>query len=153
MAGLKNCIIKAFDDLLIIELYAMLRARCEVFTVEQRCNYLDLDGIDQSSHHILVKSDDNKISSYCRLVSPEVKYGYPSIGRVLTLKEYRGHGMCRDMLLKTMEYSKEIYPDQPIVVAAQAYLEKFYSSLGFVSEGDIFIEAGIEHIFMKHDWR
>lgn len=146
-----HCIIKPFDDLSKSELYEILKARCEVFTVEQHCRYQDLDDIDQSAHHIWTTANDNSLSSYCRLVSPDVKYGTPSIGRVLTLKEHRGQGISRNLLQHGMNFSREIYPGKPIVVSAQAYLENFYSSLGFVREGNIYIEADIEHVYMKSD--
>ena len=35
-----------FDDLEPRHLYALLRARVEVFVIEQRCAFLDTDGID-----------------------------------------------------------------------------------------------------------
>jgi predicted GNAT family N-acyltransferase len=34
---------------------------------------------------------------------------------------------------------------------AQAYLEKWYGKMGFVPEGEIFIEEDIEHIAMRLD--
>jgi len=37
---------------------------------------------------------------------------------------------------------------QPIKIGAQAYLEKFYGSLGFVQCGDGYLEDGIPHIPM-----
>ena len=42
----------------------------------------------------------------------------------------------------------ELYGKQPIRIGAQLYLNKFYSSLGFVNQGEVYLEDGIEHIEM-----
>ncbi|EFB93123.1 MAG: hypothetical protein E7E95_02670 [Prevotella bivia] len=38
---------KAFHELTVDELYAILKLRSEVFIVEQQCVYQDVDGIDK----------------------------------------------------------------------------------------------------------
>ena len=47
---------KAFAELTTRELYAMLALRSEVFIVEQRCVYLDPDGLDLDAHHLFGRS-------------------------------------------------------------------------------------------------
>ena len=44
--------VKYFDELSTRELYEILRARAEVFAVEQNCVYQDLDGKDYKSLHV-----------------------------------------------------------------------------------------------------
>jgi ElaA protein len=44
--------------------------------------------------------------------------------------------------------ARELGPCQ-MTMAAQLYLEKFYQKFGFVSEGSVFIEEGIQHITMS----
>ncbi len=43
---------KAFQDLALEELYALLMVRSEVFVVEQECAYQDIDGDDLQSIHL-----------------------------------------------------------------------------------------------------
>ena len=43
---------KSFQELTVDELYELLRARSEVFVVEQNCVYQDLDSDDQESIHL-----------------------------------------------------------------------------------------------------
>ena len=43
---------KLFEELTTTELYEILRARFEVFVIEQECVYLDIDGVDYRSLHI-----------------------------------------------------------------------------------------------------
>jgi predicted GNAT family N-acyltransferase len=49
---------KTFEELSKEELYALLRLRCEVFVVEQNCNFLDLDNKDQKCLHVCGYRDD-----------------------------------------------------------------------------------------------
>lgn len=40
------------------------------------------------------------------------------------------------------------YPNRPVKIQAQAYLEKFYGSFGFKSVSDYYLEDDIKHIDM-----
>ena len=44
---------KSFSELNIDELFDIMVLRQEVFIVEQDCAYMDADGKDQKSHHLL----------------------------------------------------------------------------------------------------
>jgi len=44
--------VKTFDELSTTELYQILKARNEVFVVEQNCPYLDTDGTDEIALHL-----------------------------------------------------------------------------------------------------
>ena len=48
---------KFFDELNTRELYAILKARVDVFVVEQKCAYPELDGIDYKSLHVYNDAD------------------------------------------------------------------------------------------------
>ena len=139
--------LKKFDDLSAAELYNILRLRSEVFVVEQNCVYLDLDNKDQDCHHLMGLMDGQLIA-YTRLVPPGVSYEYPSIGRVVTSPSARRGGFGRSLMEKSIEQTKQLYGDAPIRIGAQLYLQSFYTSLGFLTSSDIYLEDGIEHIEM-----
>jgi ElaA protein len=40
------------------------------------------------------------------------------------------------------------YGEGPIRIGAQCYLIQFYGSFGFIEEGEMYLEDGIEHIEM-----
>jgi ElaA protein len=42
----------------------------------------------------------------------------------------------------------EKFGKQPIRIGAQLYLQKFYSSFGFIKDSDMYLEDDIEHIEM-----
>ena len=77
---------KRFAELTSVELYALLAARGAVFVVEQRCAYLDADGLDVCAWHLLgcaQRNGERVLAAYLRLVEPGRKFDEPSIGRVL----------------------------------------------------------------------
>src|SRR4029453_16704038 len=71
-----------FDELSPRELHDIYQARVEVFVVEQKCPFQDVDGADPECWHLVGRSAAGSIVAYCRLVPPGTKFAEPSIGRV-----------------------------------------------------------------------
>ncbi|HRN79243.1 MAG TPA: GNAT family N-acetyltransferase [Ferruginibacter sp.] len=136
-----------FHSLNTNQLYQILRARQEVFIIEQDCNYLDCDGRDLPGEHLWI-SYNNELAAYARLLPPGVAYAGSSIGRVLTTKPYRGKGFGKQLMERAIHLLETQYPQSAIYISAQQYLEKFYSDLGFVSTGESYLEDDIPHIKM-----
>lgn len=146
--------VKRFSELTVDELYEILRDRSQVFVVEQGCAYQDLDGKDERSIHIFIREEnqikeDNRILAYLRVIIPEEGRDTVSIGRVLTIKEARRHGLARKLMQKGIEVAKSLAPT--IEIEAQAYLKEFYESLGFIACSDVFQYEGRPHISMVLD--
>lgn len=139
-------IVKRFKDLSKEELYEILRCRAEVFIVEQKIPYQDIDHVDEYSTHVFAM-DGDRLVTYLRVIDPGVKCDSASIGRVLVMKDYRGRGIARRLMRKGMEIALEISPE--IEISAQPYLHDFYQSLGFTQTSDIFIYGERPHIRMK----
>lgn len=139
--------IKSFDELTNHELYNMLRLRCDVFVVEQNCPYLDLDNKDQKGFHLLYYVD-NKLAGVTRLLPKGVSYDEVSIGRVVIAKSHRGLGLGVKLMEASIKGCEEKFGKGPIRISAQYHLSKFYQSLGFVEQGEVYDEDGIPHIGM-----
>jgi len=138
-----------FRELELDELYALLRLRQEVFVVEQNCAYLDLDGKDQVAHHMLAL-EDGKLVAYQRCLPPGASYaGESSIGRIIVHPGHRGTQLGRELVIKGIKHNLDTWPDTAICISAQAHLQRFYGSLGFVAEGDEYMEDGIPHRKMR----
>lgn len=138
-----------FQGLSLETLYTVLALRQEVFMMEQTCYYLDADGRDQVSWHLMGRDEHGKIVAYARLLPPGVPFeGHTSIGRVLSAAEVRRTGAGRALLQKAIEESIRIFGHFPICISAQSYLLRFYRSFGFVEEGAEYLEDGIPHIHM-----
>lgn len=139
--------LKSFDQLSNLELYALLRLRSEIFVVEQRCIFQDMDGKDAFCHH-LIGTKDGVLMAYSRIVPPGVSYTYPSIGRVVVAAAGRGNMYGVELMEQSVKVVSEIYGNHNIRIGAQLYLKKFYESFGFIQSGDIYDEDGIDHIEM-----
>lgn len=143
-----NWICKSFEELTTLELYALLQLRNEVFIVEQNCPYLDVDGKDLKSFHLMAWKEDRLIA-YTRLIPPGISYDEVSIGRVVNSPSVRGSGIGKELMQLSIAKIYELFGKQDILIGAQFYLKKFYSDLGFEQEGDVYLEDNIEHILMR----
>lgn len=139
--------LKHFKELSPTELYAIMRVRQEVFIVEQNCPYLDADGKDVYCQH-LIGMADGEIAAYARIVPPQVSYAEPSIGRVITTAKYRSGGYGRLLMQKAITETINAFGAVDIRIGAQLYLKKFYEGFGFVQQGEVYDEDGIDHIIM-----
>lgn len=140
--------LKAFHELKPIELYNILRLRSAIFVVEQQCIFEDIDGKDIERCYHLFSWDDDRMSAYARIFPPRVVYEESSIGRVCTNLHHRGKGLGRKLMAEALHQSEILFPGEPIKIAAQYYLRKFYESFGFEMVGECFLEDNIEHVYM-----
>ena len=138
---------KNFEELSIDELYAVLHLRQEVFIVEQECPYLDADNSDQNAFHLLCY-EDNKLIAYLRAFKPGVKYEGSSMGRIVTEINSRGLGLGKEITKEGVKFLNKEYPNQEIVISAQHRLKNFYTDLGFIPRGEVYLEDDIDHIQM-----
>ena len=129
------------------EVFDMLRLRQSVFIVEQNCPYPDIDDADIKGSHLLAWQEGELIAC-SRLLGPGITYPNPSIGRVATAASHRGGGLGRRLMERSIVLISQAYPDQAIKIGAQHYLEKFYMSLGFQTQSEVYLEDGIPHIDM-----
>ena len=140
--------IKRFNELFISDLYQVLQLRAKVFVVEQNCVYQDLDDKDLKSLHLCAWMD-NQLAAYCRLLPPGVSYPEASIGRIATALTYRKAGYGRQLVQSAIDLTLEKFGCKKITISAQAYLQHFYESFGFVNTGEMYLEDHIPHIKMK----
>ena len=145
-------VLKKFDELSPQQVYAILQLRNEVFVVEQNCVFQDADDKDQASYH-LMGFNGNKLVAYTRLVPAGEIYEQPSIGRVVTSPSVRATGAGRQLMNESITAIHNLFGNQPIKIGAQLYLKKFYESLGFQQVSDIYLEDGIEHIYMIREYQ
>jgi ElaA protein len=140
-------LLKKFEELTPYQLYAILKLRSEVFVVEQNCVFQDADDKDQSSYH-LMGFNNNKLIAYTRLVPPGKIYEQVSIGRVVTSPSVRGSGAGKELMKQSVDAVYNLFGAQPIKLGAQLYLKQFYGLFGFEQMSDVYLEDGIEHIYM-----
>ncbi|MEU5258193.1 GNAT family N-acetyltransferase [Amycolatopsis sp. NPDC021455] len=130
-------------ELTAAQLHDILRLRAEVFVVEQKAAYLDVDGHDlrPDTRHLWFE-EESGVTAYLRvLLDPD---GVRRIGRVVTAAPARGAGLAARLMEAALTTPAEY------VLEAQTYVQGFYARYGFVAEGPEYIdEDGIPHIKMR----
>ena len=72
---------------------------------------------------------------------------HPHIGRVAVLREYRGQGLGRAVMLALHnEAQRRGYAG--IALGSQLHAIPFYERLGYIASGEVYVDAGIEHRWM-----
>jgi len=117
------------------------KIRFEVFVDEQNVpEDLEIDGLDDEAKHVLAYIDGKPIGTG-RILSD----GH--IGRVAVLKKYRGLGIGNSIMKVLIKWAQQ-NKFEKLWLSSQWHAHSFYLGLGFVCEGDIYEEAGIDHIKM-----
>jgi ElaA protein len=140
-------VVKKFNELSIQELYAILQLRSEVFVVEQDCVYQDIDYKDQKAFHVLGIKEE-KIIAYARIFNSGNYFSKPSIGRIIVKENQRKYKYGFQLVSTSIQYIEDNFIEKTILISAQTYLTKFYNSLGFIQQGEGYLEDGIPHIKM-----
>ena len=115
--------------------------RYEVFIDEQNVpEELEIDGLDGEAKHVLAFVDEVPIGTG-RILSD----GH--IGRVAVLKKYRGKGTGKFIMKELIKWAQDMNLEK-VWLSSQCHAHSFYLDLGFVCVGEIYKEAGIDHIKM-----
>jgi ElaA protein len=143
LAGEPQLHIAEFSALTGRTLYELIRLRVDVFVVEQRCPYPELDGrdLEPGTRHLWLSRAGSPVA-YLRLLSEAD--GNRRIGRVLVARHARGAGYAN----RLMGAALELIGTAGCVLDAQSHLAGFYARYGFVVTGGEFVEDGIPHLPM-----
>lgn len=131
-------------DLPPATLYAILRLRVDVFVVEQRCAYRELDGrdLEPTTWHLWVQQDPGAVCAYLRML--DEGDGLTRIGRVVTAPAFRGQGLAERLVLAAVARAPG-----GVVASVQVRLQRWYERLGFAVDGGAYVEDGIAHVPMR----
>lgn len=138
------------DDLTPRALYAMLKLRVDVFVVEQKCPYPEIDGNDYDAFHLRVL-DGEELAASLRVLPPETAGKPARIGRVVVAPDYRGYKLGQRLMKEAIEFTQQRFAGIAIELGGQSHLQKFYGSFGFVAISEEYLEDGIPHVDMRLD--
>lgn len=142
-------VLKSFAELTTEELYQILQKRQDVFILEQNCHYPDLDDKDRQTLHLLGYVE-NRLIAYARLFPSGMLFeNQASFGRVLVVKDSRRLKLGKKLVQEIIRVLEHDLKEKEIKIEAQLYLQKFYEEFGFIAEGKVFLDAGIDHIMMS----
>jgi ElaA protein len=143
-----------FADLTGAVVARLLRVRQLVFIAEQRCAYVDADGLDPLAVHLAAweaGADDGLPLAYARLLPPGLTFPQPAIGRVLTWGAGRGCGLGSALLARAIDACERRWPSRGQALSAQRHLVGWYGRFGFVPVGEPYDEDGIAHQDMRRE--
>jgi len=120
--------------------------RIEVFVKEQEIDpELEWDDADDSALHAVVVNRLGQPVATGRLLQPQPKIA--QIGRMAVSKPLRGIKLGKMIVLALVEKAR-LRGDLEVILHAQCSAEGFYKRLGFTAHGEVFQDAGIDHIEM-----
>lgn len=118
-----------------------------VFIVEQGVSPAnEFDAIDHEAAHFLCRVGDEPVAT-ARVYGES---GLGRIGRVAVVASHRGGGIG-DILMRSALAESVRLGYGEVMIHAQIRVQAFYERLGFVPEGETFIEEDIPHVTMR--WR
>ena len=121
--------------------------RYEVFVQEQEIDpELEWDTADETAVHAVVINKLGQAVATGRLLQPQSQVA--QIGRMAVNKALRGGSLGR-VVVSTLIEKARLRGDREVLLHAQCSAEGFYRRLGFTAHGDIFQDAGIDHIEMR----
>jgi len=132
------------------EVHDIMRLRVDVFVVEQRCVYPEVDGQDPGATHVMGIAPDGTLAAYARILPPHGPEP-PHIGRVIVHPDFRGRHLGRHLMHRALTALEERYGSRSNALAAQQYLVDFYGSFGYRATSEVYLWDGIPHVDMRLD--
>ncbi|QMU61088.1 MAG: GNAT family N-acetyltransferase [Gammaproteobacteria bacterium] len=133
-------------------LYEIIKLRIDIFVVEQKCPYPELDEKDRHDGTLHLSAHDNeKLIAYARLLPPGLSYAETSIGRFAVESSSRQQGIGSLLIKKCLDETNKAWPKHNIKISAQEYLQEFYEKFGFIKVSSSYLEDYIPHIEMLKD--
>lgn len=121
--------------------------RTQVFLVDQHIDPIEeFDGSDEHCTCFLMSLNQIPIGT---LRIEKLNEDHYRIGRLAILKEHRGKGLGKLLLRYAEKIISRRHTPITIVLNSQLYAKNFYLKQGYQTSGEVFLEAGIEHIPMQ----
>jgi predicted GNAT family N-acyltransferase len=137
---------------------AVYALRYDVFVLGQDVPVeLERDDLDDTAVHAVALVADRVIGTG-RLVRGRVDEdgrlepvaGLATIGRMAVAPDARGSGVGRQLLDVLVDHARSVGLRQ-VELHAQLHARGFYDRAGFSPFGDVYLEAGIEHLGMRKE--
>lgn len=106
----------------------------------------EFDEIDENNRakHMVIYKNGEPIAT-CRFFKINDEY---KIGRIAVVKEYRGQGIGK-MIVRCAEEKVYELGGRELSLSSQVRVQGFYEKLGYVAEGEIYMDQMCPHIKMR----
>ncbi|NTU47313.1 GNAT family N-acetyltransferase [Candidatus Roizmanbacteria bacterium] len=124
--------------------------RHTVFVEEQNVPIdIERDEFDEAAIHIIATKNGIPVGTG-RLVIETDEAGRKRgrIGRVCILKANRRQGIATGIMKEILKQAQQLPDLKELYLHAQLSAKELYAGLGYVERGEVFAEAGIDHIEM-----
>jgi predicted GNAT family N-acyltransferase len=119
--------------------------RVEVFVHEQSVPAdEELDHYDANAIHFVALQDDRVVGTLRIVLIQSDNKPVAKIGRVAVAKHLRNQGIGRQLMVAAIEHVRSLGL-QKCTLGAQLPVIGFYEKLGFIANGPVFDECGIDH--------
>jgi predicted GNAT family N-acyltransferase len=138
---------------------AVFAVRHQVFVIEQSVpEELEYDELDTGADHFLALLDGVPVGAGRLIVIDSELSANPDqgmkatgvLGRLAVDKAARGMGLGK-LLVRLIEQQATERGLAAVELHAQTHARGFYEQLGYAVHGDLFFEAGIEHVSMRKE--
>lgn len=128
----------------LLDAYAV---RSSVFVREQQVPAsIERDARDETAEHVVAYVDGVAAGAGRLVIEGDVA----RVGRMAVRAAVRSRGLGTAVLARLEEIASE-RGCRRIELHAQVHAAAFYQGLGYAAEGEVFVEAGIEHLTMTKD--
>lgn len=126
-----------------------VRIRQKVFVQEQGVPAnLEIDENEAFCVHFVLYTEDKKAAATVRLLPLNDQLF--KLQRMAVLKDYRGNSLGAEIIAEAESFARQ-QGFKTIELGAQLTAEKFYQKLGYLAYGEVFQDAGIDHVHMKKE--
>ncbi|MGM0167241.1 hypothetical protein IGI39_002221 [Enterococcus sp. AZ135] len=126
-----------------------VRIRQKVFVQEQGVPAnLEIDENKAYCVHFVLYTEDKKAAATVRLLPLNDQLF--KLQRMAVLKDYRGNSLGAEIIAEAESFARQ-QGFKTIELGAQLTAEKFYQKLGYLAYGEVFQDAGIDHVHMKKE--
>jgi ElaA protein len=142
-------LIKSWSELTTTELYSILKLRTDVFFIEQKIDEEELDyrDLEPTTIHYWIEDAAGRAIAYLRVLRDDAPAHLDArhlIGRVVVRADHRGEGLAQQLLMAALDGLE----GEAVLLHAQQYIAPLYAKAGFEAFGEVYLEAGIQHISM-----
>ncbi len=120
--------------------------RVEVFVKEQGFNE-EFDTVDLHAYHFVAYDQNERPIGTCRIFTEDNSDIY-YLGRLAVLKEVRAGGVGRALLNCAEDKARELGAVE-LKLHSQCRAQVFYEKCGYTAYGEIELDEGCPHIWMK----
>lgn len=142
---------KNLNNYVVIECFDRLpddskRIREEVFVKEQGFNE-EFDTVDYYAYHFVAYDKNGNAIGTCRIFTEDNSNVY-YLGRLAVIKDERSNGVGRALICSAEQKARKLGADE-LQLHSQCRARIFYEKCGYTAYGDIELDEGCPHIWMK----